>query len=72
MNDAPGNHVPPRLADLPLEARRARQIVVDREIQDGLASRHVVIAADERAFAAANLAVTAAYEALLAAKLRGG
>ena len=64
--------VPTGLADLPLEARRAIETAVDREIQDGLTSRHLAIASDERAFAAANFATLVRVAPALAAKLRGG
>lgn len=70
MTDHTERLVPPRLADQPLEVRRARETVADREIQDGLTSRHVAIARDQRAFAAVNFANLVRLAPALAAKLR--
>lgn len=72
MSDAASNHIPPGLADLPLDARRAIETEVDREIQDGLTNRHLALSAEERAFAAANFATLKRVAPALAAKLRGG
>lgn len=72
MTDHTECPVPPGLADQPLEVRRARETVVDREIQDGLTRRHLAIAGGQRAFAAANFATLVRVAPALAAKLRGG
>ena len=52
MTDHGSDCVPSGLADLTLEARRARDLEADREIQNGLASRSLAIAAEARAVAA--------------------
>ena len=69
MND---HAVPPGLADLPLEVRRAREVEDSRAIRHGIARRHVAVAADERAYAAAQAAQAAHAARLVTAKLRGG
>ena len=72
MRDSACNHVPPGLADLSLERRRALEAEGNREIQDGLCNRHLAIADEERAYAAANFAILVRVAPALAAKLRGG
>lgn len=67
----PTDAIPPGLADLPLEVRRAREIEREREIEDGIARRHVVVTADERAYAAAQFARAMAVARDATALLRG-
>jgi hypothetical protein len=64
--------VPPGLADLPLEARRAREVETQREIQDGLTRRHLADAAFARAYLAVQFARVLRAGPALAAKLRWG
>lgn len=64
--------VPRGLADLPLEVRRAREVERDRDIQDGLTRRHLAVAADERAYAAVDLARAIAVAPEVADRLRRG
>lgn len=45
-----------RLADLPLDERRALDEAKQRELEDGFARRHVQNAREREAMAAANLA----------------
>lgn len=71
MTDHTECPVPPGLADQTLEVRRARDTVVDREIQDGLSSRHLAIARDQGALAVANFATLVRVAPALAAKVRG-
>ena len=61
-----------RIADEPIEARREGEIARQREIGEGIKRRHLAIAADERAFAAANFETLLRVAPTLAAKLRGG
>lgn len=42
--------IPPGLADLPLDARRAREAEAIREVQEGLTRRHLAVAAYERGY----------------------
>lgn len=49
--------VPRGLADLPLEVRNAREADTRREIEEGMARRHAVVAAEEHAIAAARFAM---------------
>jgi len=56
-----------RIADLPLEVRRAQEIERQRELDEGLTRRHLAIAKYERSF----LALQLARILTLAAKLRG-
>ena len=71
MTDAIERAVPRGLADEPIEARREAEIVRQREIEEGLMRRHVAIASDERALAAAKFAILMRAGPALAAKLRG-
>ena len=72
MTDASNDAAPARLADLPLEARRALTTKADRDIQVGLTNRHLAIASEDRAHAAANFATLLRVGPALDAKLRGG
>ena len=56
MTDSTDHAVPPGLADLPLEARQAREVETRREIQDGLTSRHLSIATYRQRYLAAQFA----------------
>ena len=56
-----------RIADLPLDERRKLEIEKQRELADGLASRHLHITMYQQRYLAAQLARVPA----LAAKLRG-
>ena len=72
MTDHTECPVPPGLADQPLEARRARETVVDREIQDGLTRRHLAEAAFARTYQAVQFDRLLRAGPVIAAKLRGG
>lgn len=48
--------VPRGLADLPLEERNAREADTRREIEEGIARRHAVVAAEDHAIAAVQFA----------------
>lgn len=61
-----------RIADEPIEVRREAEVIRQREIQDGITNRHLAMATDERAFAAANFETLLRVAPALAAKLRGG
>lgn len=69
MTDA-RDEVPPGLADLPLEVRAAREAENRREIEEGLARRHLAVTAYDRAYLAFHFhrLLRAGYS--LAAKLR--
>ena len=71
MTDSASNRIPPGLADLPLEARRALEIEVDREIQDGLTRRHLAEAEFARTYLAVQFDRLLGAGPLIAAKLRG-
>lgn len=60
-----------RLADEPIEVRREAENARQREISDGLASCHLAITREERAFAAVNFATLLRVAPALAAQLRG-
>lgn len=72
MTDAPDDAVPLGLADLPLEARRARDIETRRELNDGLTSSHLANARYRDAYLAVQFARLLRAGPALAAKLRGG
>ena len=72
MNEPKGDAVPPGLADLPLEMRMARAVENDREIQEGLIRRHLAVAADESAYAAAQFARVLRIGPEIASKLQDG
>lgn len=56
MTDSADNAVPAGLANLPLDVRNAREAEARREIYEGMARRHAVITAEERAIATARFA----------------
>lgn len=56
MTDPADHAVPAGLADLPLEAGNAREADTRREIEEGMARRHAVVAAEEHAIAAVQFA----------------
>lgn len=55
MSEEP-DAVPKGLADLPLDVRNAREAQTRREIEEGMARRHAVVTAQDRAIAAARFA----------------
>ncbi len=63
--------VPPGLADLPLDVRRAREVEREREIQDGLARRHLAETGFEQTYAAVQFDRLLRAAPTIAAKLRG-
>lgn len=63
--------IPPGLADLPLDVRRAREVEREREIQDGLARRHLAETGFEQAYAAVQFDRLLRAAPTIAAKLRG-
>ena len=72
MTDRDDQAVPTGLADLPLEERRARDLETNREIQDGLTSRHLAEAEFARTYLAVQFDRLLRVAPALAAKLRGG
>ena len=60
-----------RLADEPIEVRREAGIVRQREIEDGLTRRSIVIAEEARLFAAVSFARTLQNGRAIGDKLRG-
>jgi hypothetical protein len=52
VTDPTDHSVPPGLADLPLDVRRARDVETFREQQEGIARRHDVIAESDRRYVA--------------------
>lgn len=66
-------HIPDnaRLADEPIEARREAEIVRQREIEEGLTRRSIVIAEEARLHAAVSFARTLRNGEAIGKKLRG-
>lgn len=63
--------VPQGLADLPLDARRARDVEMHREMDDGLTRRHLSIQRYAQSYLAVQFARVLRVGPALAAKLRG-
>jgi hypothetical protein len=72
MTDPTDAAVPPGLADLPLEVRRAQEMEAERVIREGIARRHLAVTADERAYTAVHFDGLLRAGPALAAALRGG
>jgi hypothetical protein len=60
-----------RIADLPLEERRRRDIEQQRELDEGLTRRHIANANYERSYLAVQFARILRFGPAIAAMLRG-
>lgn len=64
--------VPSGLADLPLDARRQREVETHNELHEGLTSRHLANAGREQQHVAVQFTRVLGAGAAIAAKLREG